>query len=150
MEIKDNFKTLSDRLSEIGSKLILEALLLFEKGEAKFIDQCEKFATYAKKITKKDSEVDWKESSQKIIAKINGLNPYPGVWFKHRGNRIKIIEAELSEVQGKAGEVLTNNLIVGCKDKAIKIKFLQREGKKVVDSKSFLAGYKISKGDSFF
>tara|TARA_E500000178_G_scaffold226279_1_gene223161 strand:- start:2946 stop:3863 length:918 start_codon:yes stop_codon:yes gene_type:complete len=147
---KDNFKTLSDRLSEIGSKLILEALLLFEKNEAKFIDQCEKFATYAKKITKKDSEVDWKESSQKIIAKINGLNPYPGVWFKHRGNRIKIIEAELSEVQGKAGEVLTNNLIVGCKDKAIKIKFLQREGKKVVDSKSFLAGYKISKGDSFF
>jgi methionyl-tRNA formyltransferase len=150
INIKDNFKTLSDRLSEISSKLILEALLLFEKGEAKFIDQCEKFATYAKKITKKDSEVDWKESSQKIIAKINGLNPYPGVWFKHRGNRIKIIEAELSEVQGKAGEVLTNNLIVGCKDKAIKIKFLQREGKKVVDSKSFLAGYKISKGDSFF
>jgi methionyl-tRNA formyltransferase len=150
INIKDNFKTLSDRLSEISSKLILEALLLLEKGEAKFIDQCEKFATYAKKITKKDSEVDWKESSQKIIAKINGLNPYPGVWFKHRGNRIKIIEAELSEVQGKAGEVLTNNLIVGCKDKAIKIKFLQREGKKVVDSKSFLAGYKISKGDSFF
>ena len=47
----------------------------------------------------------------------------------------------------KAGEVLSNNLIIGCKDKAIKINLIQKEGKKVIDTKSFLAGYKISKGD---
>jgi methionyl-tRNA formyltransferase len=143
----DNFVSLSKKLSEIGSKLIIEALSLFEKGEPKFIDQNEKFATYARKIKKIESLIEWNVLSKKLIAKINGLNPYPGVWFKHKGNRIKIIEADLSEAKGKAGEVLTEDLIIGCQDKAIKIKFLQKEGKKVVDTKSFLAGYKIFKGE---
>lgn len=147
---QDNHESLSNKLSEIGSKLILEALLLFEKREPKFINQQEKFVTYAKKIEKKESEIKWDESSQKLIAKIKGLNPYPGVWFKHKGNRIKIIEAEPTEIQGNPGEVLSEDLIVGCQDKAIKIRFLQKEGKKVLDSKSFLVGYKISKGDVLF
>ena len=147
---QDNHESLSNKLSEIGSKLILEALLLFEKREPKFINQQEKFVTYAKKIEKKESEIKWDESSQKLIAKIKGLNPYPGVWFKHKGNRIKIIEAEPTEIQGNPGEVLAEDLIVGCQDKAIKIRFLQKEGKKVLDSKSFLVGYKISKGDVLF
>lgn len=147
---QDNHESLSNKLSKIGSKLILEALLLFEKREPKFIKQQEKFVTYAKKIEKKESEIKWDESSQKLIAKIKGLNPYPGVWFKHKGNRIKIIEAEPTEIQGNPGEVLSEDLIVGCQDKAIKIRFLQKEGKKVLDSKSFLDGYKISKGDLLF
>ena len=147
---QDNHESLSNKLSEIGSKLILEALLLFEKREPKFINQQEKFVTYAKKIEKKESEIKWDESSQKLIAKIKGLNPYPGVWFNHKGNRIKIIEAEPTEIQGNPGEVLSEDLIVGCQDKAIKIRFLQKEGKKVLDSKSFLDGYKISKGDVLF
>ncbi len=147
IESKDNFKSLSNKLSEMGSNLILEALSLLEKDKYKFFNQDEKFATYAKKIEKKESEITWNEESQKLIAKINGLNPYPGVWFKHKGNRIRILDAEIFEDQGKAGEVLTDDLIIGCKDKAIKINLIQKEGKKVIDTKSFLAGYKISKGD---
>ena len=99
-----------------------------------------------KKLTK-ESQIIWNELSQKLIAKINGLNPYPGAWFEHNGNRIKILDAEIFDDKGKAGEVLSNNLIIGCKDKAIKINLIQKEGKKVIDTKSFLAGYKISKGD---
>jgi len=147
IDTKDNFGSLSNRLSEIGSDLILEALLLFKNEEIRFIDQNENNASYAAKIKKKESEIEWNESSKKLIAKINGLNPYPGVWFSHKGNRIKIIEAELSDDQGKIGEVLTDNLVVGCRDKAIKINLLQKEGKKVLSAKDFLAGYKISKGE---
>ena len=143
----DNHQSLSRKLSEISSKLILEALLLFEKGEPIFINQQEKLVTYAKKIEKKESEISWDESSVKLIAKIRGLSPYPGVWFKHKGSRIKIIEAEPYEAQGNAGEVLTEDLIVGCKDKAIKITLLQKEGKKVLKTKNFLDGYKILKGE---
>ena len=143
----DNHQSLSRKLSEISSKLILEALLLFEKGEPIFINQQEKLVTYAKKIEKKESEILWDESSVKLIAKIRGLSSYPGVWFKHKGSRIKIIEAEPYEAQGKAGEVLTEDLIVGCKDKAIKITLLQKEGKKVLKTKNFLDGYKILKGE---
>ena len=143
----DNHQSLSRKLSEIGSKSILDALLLFEKGKPRFINQQEKLVTYAKKIEKKESEISWDEASVKLIAKIRGLNPYPGVWFKHKGSRIKIIEAEPYEAQGNAGEVLTEDLIVGCKDKAIKITLLQKEGKKVLKTKNFLDGYKILKGE---
>ena len=147
INLNDNFLSLSSRLSKIGAKLILDALSLFEKNEAQYIEQEEKFVTYAKKINKKESEINWNYTAQKIIAKINGLNPYPGVWFKHNGNRIKIIEAEISDKQGENGKVLTDELIVGCEDKSIKINLIQKEGKNVLDTKSFLTGYKISKGE---
>ena len=105
--------------------------------------------TKAKKINKKESQIMWNELSQKLIAKINGLNPYPGAWFEHNGNRIKILDAEIFEDKGKAGEVLSNNLIIGCKDKAIKINLIQKEGKKKMNSQDFLRGYKINIGDKF-
>ena len=88
-----------------------------------------------------------KSRGQKVIAKINSLSPFPGAWFKHNGKRIKILEAELSDNQGKIGEVLTDNLVVGCNDKSIKINLIQKEGKTVLDAKSFLTGYKIVKGE---
>ena len=57
----------------------------------KFTDQQDKFVTYAKKISKKDTEIDWNEKAQKVIAKINSLSPFPGAWFKHNRKRIKIL-----------------------------------------------------------
>jgi methionyl-tRNA formyltransferase len=147
IETKDNFLSLSKKLSKISADLILDALSSFNKKDIIFKEQNEKFVTYAKKISKKESEIDWSQPAQKLIAKIKGLNPNPGVWFKHKGTRIKIIEAEISDFQGLQGEVLTNDLTVGCQNKAIKINLLQKEGKKVLNTKSFLAGYRISKGE---
>ena len=147
INLKDNFLSLSKKLSEVGAKLILKALTAFEQKKIIYEDQNEKLVTYAQKIDKRESAIDWNKPAKKLIAKINGLNPYPGVWFKHNETRIKIIEAEISENNGKNGEVLTDDLVIGCQDKAIKIKLLQKEGKSVLNSKSFLAGYKIVKGD---
>ncbi len=146
----DNFLSLSKKLSEIGAKLIVKALSLIKEKKIFFTDQIEKHATYAKKISKSESEIDWNETAQKLIAKINGLNPYPGVWFKHNGNRIKILEAEMSENLGKKGEVITDDLVIGCLDKSIKINLLQKEGKTALKTKSFLSGYKINKGELLF
>ncbi len=144
---KDNFLSLSKKLSTIGSRLILEALSLFEKDEASFTNQKEELVSYAKKIDKKESEINWNDSAKILIAKIKGLNPYPGVWFKHNNTRIKIIEAEESKHHGKIGEVLTDDLVVGCHDSSIKINLVQKEGKTALPSKSFLMGYKIKKGE---
>ncbi len=143
----DNFLSLSKKLSEIGSSLILEALNIFQKNETKFVNQDNKLVTYAKKITKREAKIDWNDTAQKLIAKINGLNPYPGAWFMHKDTRIKIIEAELSNMQGNSGEILTKDLVVGCQNNSIKINLLQKEGKRVLDTKSFLDGYKIDKGE---
>jgi len=147
IEKKDTFISLSNKLSKLSSELILEALSIFENSQAQFKNQQDKFVTYAKKIKKKESEIDWNEPARNLIAKINGLNPYPGVWFKHKYTRIKIIEAEISNNKGKIGEVLTDDLVVGCLDKSIKITLLQKEGKKIIETKNFLSGYKILKGE---
>ena len=150
IEKKDTFISLSNKLSKLSSELILEALSIFENSQAQFKNQQDKFVTYAKKIKKKESEIDWNEPARNLIAKINGLNPYPGVWFKHKYTRIKIIEAEISNNKGKIGEVLTDDLVVGCLDKSIKITLLQKEGKKTNNAKNFLSGYKILKGEVLF
>ena len=103
--------------------------------------------TYAKKINKREAKINWNKPAKKIIAEINGLNPFPGAWFEHEGNRIKIIEAEKSENSGGEGEVLTDDLIIGCKEKSIKIKLIQKEGKKILKTSNFLTGYEIKKGE---
>ncbi len=150
IEKNDNFVSLSKKLSDLGSKLIIESLDLIEKKNYKFTDQDVEKATYAKKIDKKESKINWNETSSKILSKIKGLNPFPGTWFIHKGKRLKIIEAIEVHQSGEAGKILDDNLTIGCKDNAIKVLFVQKEGRKILSSKDFLAGYKIRKGEKLF
>ena len=144
---KDNYISLSKKLCNLGSKLILKSLKLIEQNNYKFVEQNKNNITYAKKIDKKESEIDWSLSASNIIAKINALNPFPGVWFLHKGVRFKIIEAIEVDQSGQIGEVLDNNLTVACKQKAIRVLSIQKEGKKILKTKDFLAGYKIQNGE---
>ena len=144
---KDNYISLSKKLCNLGSKLILRSLKLIEQNNYKFVEQNKNNISYAKKINKKESEIDWNLPANNIIAKINGLNPFPGVWFLHKGARFKIVEAIEVDQSGQIGEVLDNNLTVACKQKAIRVLLIQKEGKKILKTKDFLAGYKIQNGE---
>lgn len=144
---KDNYISLSKKLCNLGSKLILRSLKLIEQNNYKFVEQNKNNISYAKKINKKESEIDWSLPANNIIAKINGLNPFPGVWFLHKGARFKIVEAIEVDQSGQIGEVLDNNLTVACKQKAIRVLLIQKEGKKILKTKDFLAGYKIQNGE---
>ena len=119
------------------------------KKNYKFTDQDVEKATYAKKLRKR-IQINWNETSSKILSKIKGLNPFPGTWFIHKGKRLKIIEAIEVHQSGEAGKILDDNLTIGCKDNAIKVLFVQKEGRKILSSKDFLAGYKIRKGEKLF
>ena len=66
-----------------------------ETGKAKFTEQDHLEATYAKKIDKSETKLNWTESADKIIRRINAYNPNPGAWFEFNGKRIKILEASL-------------------------------------------------------
>jgi methionyl-tRNA formyltransferase len=147
IETEDNYNSLSKKLSILGKKLILESLVKLKNKTDKFIEQDESKVTYARKIQKKESEINWNEPAKKLIAKINGLNPYPGAWFKHHKTRIKIIQAVEVKHNGKVGEILDDNLTIACKKNAIKILLIQKEGKTVLNTKSFLSGYRIKKGE---
>ena len=143
----DNYMSISNKLANLGSRIILDALEMIEKNNFKWFDQDETQATYAKKILKKESEVDWNQNADQLIAKIKGLNPFPGVWFKHKNIKIKIIDAIEVNQSGDVGEILDKNLIVACKNNAIKILSIQKEGKKILKTKEFISGYKIEKGE---
>lgn len=143
----DNFSTLSSKLSNLGSKMILEALDLLDSGKAVFKEQNENEATYAKKIEKSESAINWNSSANELVSKINALNPSPGAWFIHKGTRLKIVQAEVSSLEGDVGKILDNELTIGCSKDSLKVKLIQKAGKKILNTKDFLSGYKIKKSE---
>ena len=143
-----NYEELSDQMSELGAKLILDTLKLIENKKANFKEQNESEATYAKKIEKTESKINWNDEAEKIIAKINAFCPNPGCWFELNGNRIKIIKAKKVMGKGIPGTILDNNLTIACSKNAIRIVELKKEGKKKMTADEFIRGNKIKTGQS--
>ena len=86
-------------------------------------------------------------NSNIILAKINGLNPNPGAWFKYKNERYKVWKAKISNTGGLQGSTIDNNLTIACKDKSISILEIQKEGKSRQSTDQFLLGSKIPKGE---
>ena len=106
-------------------------------------------ATYAAKIEKTEGQIDWSESAENIIGKINGLYPSPGAFFNYNGERYKILKASLAHGNGEIGEVLDNYLEISCGNKkSIKILNIQRQGKRPQNVSEFMLGSQIKKGSN--
>ena len=134
------------QLSVIGADLLIKSLKNIESGDIKFINQIHSEATYAKKIDKNETKINWSLDASKVIAHIHGLSPTPGAWFGHENERFKVLRANRSSDNGKPGIVLDENLTIGCKTNSIQILEIQRQGKNMQIAKDFLLGKKISKG----
>tara|TARA_Y100000992_G_C21200269_1_gene460066 strand:- start:19 stop:939 length:921 start_codon:yes stop_codon:yes gene_type:complete len=149
IKINENIDTytLSKVLSKLGAKSIINALQIIFKGQAVFIEQDHNKATYAKKITKQEGQINWNENANKIVAKINGLNPSPGAWFEFKGERIKIWKGIVTNKEGKPGEIIDSNLTIACSEKSIKIIEIQKEGKTRQTAEKFLLGSKLKQGE---
>jgi methionyl-tRNA formyltransferase len=141
-------QTLTQVLSQLGAKTLLNSISKIENGKAKFKEQNHNQATYAKKISKVEGKIEWKESAKKVLAKINGLNPNPGAWFEYKNERYKVWKAEIVNKSGKIGTILNDQLIVSCKDQAVQILEIQKEGKSRQTIKQFLLGNKINRGEN--
>ena len=144
----ENSEDLSIRLSNLASQKIFEDVDNIFEGKAVFKEQDHSKSTYAKKIKKEEGKIKWEDSNEQIIGKINGLYPNPGGWFIFNGERYKILRAEISNLKGKPGQVLSQNLDIGCGNSSIKILEIQRQGKRVQKSKEFLLGNSIIKGSN--
>ena len=143
-----NSEVLSKELSSLGAKLILDGLDLVENNKVKFIEQDETDATYAKKIDKIESKINWSEKAKIVIAKINAFYPKPGSWFEYKGIRLKINKAIEVSANGNPGEILDNQLTIACGENAIQILDLQKEGKKNMTVSEFLKGNKLEIGSN--
>ena len=149
IDFNDNYETLSQKLSTLASQKISENIDDILEDKLKFIEQSHKDATYAYKIKKSEGEIEWNDIAENIIGKINGLFPNPGAWFKFKGERYKILKAEIGSGTGKIGEVLNDYLEVSCKDnKSVKILELQREGKRPQKINEFILGSLIKRGSN--
>ena len=144
---KDNTETISEKLSLLASEKIISNLDDIFEDKVEFKEQIHSEATYAPKIEKSEGQIDWNENAESIIGKINGLYQNPGAFFIYKGERYKILKAEVASNIGKSGEVLDDYLEISCGDKkSIKILEIQREGKRAQKISEFVLGSKIKKG----
>ena len=147
LDQNNSAEEISEKLSFLAAEKILDDIDDILDDKAKFIDQDHSKASYAKKIEKIEGEINWNDEAEKIIGKINGLFPVPGAFFNFKGERYKILKAEIGNGIGQTGEVLSNKLEIACtNNQSIKILEIQRQGKKPQKIGEFMLGSSIRKG----
>ena len=158
IDAEDTNITLSEKLSEIGADALLEVIdLIAGKKDLKFTRQDPPAATYAPKLKKKDGLIDWGQDAIDIHNRVRGLIPWPSAYTHYEGKILKVLKTELPDFDpeegAKAGEVVeagkNRGIIVRAGSGCLAIKYLQLEGKKVLDADSFVRGHRISKGYIF-
>ena len=117
-----------------------------EPNTVNFIEQKESEASYANKIQKKETRINWNESAKEIIAKINAFHPNPGCWFELSDARIKIIKAIEIEKTGNVGTILDDKMTIACAKNAVQILELKKEGKNQMLIDEYLKGNEIKVG----
>ena len=144
----ENAEIISNKLSLLGAEKILDNIDKILDDEIEFKEQNHADATYANKIEKSEGKIDWNSKAENIIGKINGLYPSPGAWFIYKGERFKILKAEISEGKGKPGVILDEYFKVACNNKSIKILEIQRQGKRPQKINEFMLGSQIKAGSN--
>jgi methionyl-tRNA formyltransferase len=142
-----------DHLSLMGSMLMLKALHLLERGELTFTPQPDEGVTYAAKISKDETRIDWTKPGVEVHDQIRGLSPYPGAWFEAllggKAERIKVLRSVLVPGRGEPGLLLDANLTVACGSQAVMLTSVQRAGKRAIGGAEFLRGFPLGKGTHF-
>ena len=147
LDINENTQEISEKLSYLAAEKVLDNVDDILEDKAKFVEQDHSKATYAEKIDKRESQIDWNNDASEIIGKINGLMPVPGAFFSFNGERYKILKAEIASGIGKVGEVISDYLEIACNNnQSIKILEIQRQGKKPQKIREFMLGSQIRKG----
>lgn len=152
---KDTTAQLTKALAELGARLMIEVMdELSTKGELKSVPQDEASVTYAEKVTKEESEIDWHNSSDVIARKIRAFNPFPVAQTEYREAICKIWDAEIgidSDQNAKAGQLikLDEFIHVKCGEGVLLVKELQMPGGKRLKSKEFILGHRPVLGDVF-
>jgi methionyl-tRNA formyltransferase len=137
---------LADRLATLGADLMVRALAALSRGVLNFTPQATDGATYARKIDKAETRIDWSRPAIEVHNHIRGLSPDPGAWFDLGGDRVKVLRSTLAAGSGTPGTILDGNLTVACGNGAVRLLNLQRAGKGALPAADFLRGNPIAPG----
>lgn len=145
IEEKDNHITLSEKLAEISAKIIVHALNDIMHKFLTPIRQEHEKASYCKKIDKEDGKIDFKKTAKEILNMIRAYTPWPETFTIIKNKKLKIISAEIDEktsLQPGEFKIENNILQIGTKKGILIPKIVQLEGKKEMDIRTFLNGYR--------
>lgn len=141
---------LHDEMMHRGADLLGRALDALERGSITSTPQPEEGVTYAKKISKGETQIDWSKPAKVVHNHIRGISPFPGAWFKAiiqvggdkppKIERVKVLRSKVADVQFAELTLKDGNIFVPCGEGAIELLELQRECKKPMRAEDFING----------
>jgi len=138
---------LHDALARLGADLMVRALGALERGTLQLTPQPDEGVTYAAKIDKGETRIDWTKPWKAVHDHCRGLSPFPGAWFELPGaGRIKVLRTTRGEGSGAPGTVLDEHLTIACGEGAVRLLEVQRAGKQPMKAEEFLRGNKVAPG----
>ena len=143
---RKTYGELHDELARLGADLMGRALGALERGSIDVTPQAHAGVTYAKKIEKAETRIEWTKSARALDCRIRGLSPAPGAWFEAKSERIKVLLAEPVAGKGAPGEVLSD-FSIACGEGALKPLTVQRAGRSPADWNAFLRGFSLTPGE---
>ena len=137
---------LHDALARVGADVMLRALAAAERGSLTLTPQLSTGVTYAEKISKGETRIEWTKPWKHVHDHIRGLSPFPGAWFELDGVRVKALRSTKGEGSGKPGTALDDRLTVACGSGAVRLTLVQRAGKQPMSAGEFLRGTPVKAG----
>ena len=141
----ETFGSLYKSLSEIGAKNLLETLNNTNSCEE--LVQDNSLVTYAPKIIKGETRIDFSQRASDLEARVRGLSPTPGAWFDYKNERFKVLQSKAVDGMGIPGSIIDEKLTIACGDGALSIVEIQRQGKDIMNVNKLIRGFKFRKGD---
>ncbi|MBT6406408.1 MAG: methionyl-tRNA formyltransferase, partial [Rhodospirillaceae bacterium] len=141
--------SLHDELADMGARMITGTLADAIAGTLKPVQQDDAASTYAAKLSRDESRIDWTLAADDLERRVRALNPWPGVWFEWNGKRIKVLVAEVvGGVDGTPGQVLDDKMTVACANGGLRPTRVQMQGKAATEMEDFLRGHELPRGSS--
>ena len=137
---------LHDALAALGAKLTVEVLGDLAADRARRSRQSSEGVTMAPKLRREEGHMDWRRPAVELERALRALNPWPGTWFGHGGQRIKALRGTVAGGDGMPGTVLDRRLTVACGVGALRLTRVQRPGRSAADAGAFLRGYPLPPG----
>ncbi|MBS9719348.1 methionyl-tRNA formyltransferase [Tianweitania sp. BSSL-BM11] len=141
---------LHDRLMQVGAPLMVDALKQLEAGTLPMRSQPAEGTTYAAKISKTETRIDWTRAASEIDATIRGLAPFPGAWCEvelgGKVERLKLLRSVKADGSGAPGTIFDGDGLVACGDGAVRLIEVQKAGGKPMAARDFLSGHRFGAG----
>jgi len=141
---------LHDELARLGADLMVRTLGALERSSLQLTPQSETGVTYAAKIDKDETRIDWTKPWKTVHDHCRGLSPFPGAWFELPGTsapaRVKVLRTTRGAGAGSPGTVIDDRLTLACGDGAVCILELQRAGRQPMKAEEFLRGTPLAVG----